>query len=309
MSALRADRERLKAIVAAPLTVRGYASDWKLFDRWCERAGKSSLPASPDTTGLYATWMLEVKGRRTSTVERHVSAIAHYHRQARLASPVTCDIRQILIAARRERKEKPQGKAALEVQHLVSVAKTCDPLTSIGARDRALIVLGFATSMRRSELALLDLSDIIFHRQGLSVHLRFSKTDQAGKGRHIAVWAGERVCTDPVSTMRDWIDRRGAWAGPLFARIARRGDAVIRAGISGEAINELVKRAIARAGLDPSGYGAHSLRAGAITACAELGRSNQEIMDLSGHESETVMRKYIRGTRLFSGRNPLAGAL
>lgn len=310
LSAIRAARDRLAGLPSgAPLTVRGYASDWLLFDRWCVVAGKHSLPATIDTVGLYISWLLEVKHRRTTTAERHLSAIIHYHRTASLDAPVSPAVRQILKAARRERKEKPRGKTALAPQDLVRLSQVCDPLTNRGARDRAIIILGFATSLRRSNLSRLELSDITFRQPGLVVNLRSSKTDQDGVGRSFGVWAGERVLTDPVSVVRNWIEARGDWAGPLFTKVSVRGDRVLRSGITGETVNEIFQRALAKAGINPAGYGSHSLRAGAITASAELGRSDQEIKALSGHANVKVMQGYIRPTRVFAGRNPLAGVL
>jgi integrase len=76
-----------------------------------------------------------------------------------------------------------------------------------------------------------------------------------------------------------------------------------------QAVSEAVKRAVERVGLDSANYGSHSLRAGAVTAAAELGRSDQEIMALSGHRSAAVMQAYVRSARVFAGRNPLAGVL
>ncbi len=293
----------------APLTVRGYESDWTLFDRWCRQAGKQSLPASEDTVRLYLAWLLEEKGRKTTTAERHLQSVAHRHRQRGLQNPISSSVRDTLLAIRRQRKERPQGKKALSVGDLVRISEACDTLTNRGLRDRALIVLGFATSLRRSNLGRLQLSDLSFHEPGLAVHVRSSKNDQNAVGKTFAAWAGERASTDPVTVVQAWIDARGKWSGPLFTRVTSRGDHVSHSGISGDSINKIVQRAMVRAGLDPTGYGAHSLRAGAITASAELGRSDQEIMGLSGHSSVTVMRTYIRGTRLFAGRNPLAGAM
>jgi integrase len=94
----------------------------------------------------------------------------------------------------------------------------------------------------------------------------------------------------------------------LFPRIHRH-DRISTKAIAPESINDTVKRAIERAGIDASRYGAHSLRAGAATASAELGRSDQEIMSLTGHKSAKVMQMYIRRSRVFSGRNPLEGLL
>jgi integrase len=170
------------------------------------------------------------------------------------------------------------------------------------------MVLGFATSFRRSNLAGLQLSDLTFSPEGLVVVQRRSKTDQQGRGRVMGVWPGRRAATDPVRVLRAWLARRGDWAGPLFCRV-QTSDVLVRRGIGGDAINDVVKRAVVRVGLDPSLFGAHSLRAGAVTASAELGRTDQEIMGLSGHRSSETMRGYVRGTRLFAGRNPLAGAL
>jgi site-specific recombinase XerC len=53
----------------------------------------------------------------------------------------------------------------------------------IGARDRALILLGFAGAFRRSELVGLDVDDCTFAKDGLTITLRRSKTDEEGAGR------------------------------------------------------------------------------------------------------------------------------
>lgn len=307
VGALRVRRDSLRLAVRAGRTIAAYDSDWRQFDQWCRLRGCPSLPASPDNLQLYVTWMFE-QGRKVSTAERHVSAIAHYHRRANAPSPVEPGTREVIRGVRRERREKPQGKTALSVADLVRVSVKCDARTALGARDRAIVVLGFATSFRRSELSHLQLSDVTFERNGLAVLLRYSKRDQEGRGRMMGVWAGRRACTDPVRVLRDWLAFRGNWEGPLFCRV-QTGDAVKRRPITGEALAEAIKRAIAAAGIDPRPYGAHSLRAGAITASADLGRSDQELMGLSGHLSAKMLKTYVRSARLFSGRNPLAGVL
>jgi site-specific recombinase XerD len=293
--------------VRAERTVSAYASDWRQFDRWCRMAGRQTLPASTETLQFYITWMFE-QGAKITTAERRISAITYIHRHAGFPSPLESGLRDIINATRRERKEQPVGKKALDTLALVRIARKCDASTARGARDRALLILGFATSFRREELARLQLSDLTFERHGLAVLLRYSKRDQTGKGRLLGVWAGKRAETDPVRVMRAWLRHRGSWEGPLFCRI-QTGDVVKRQSISGEAINLAVKRMIAAAGIDPDRYGAHSLRAGAITAAAELGRSDQEIVGLSGHGNVKMISLYVRSARLFSGRNPLAGVL
>jgi integrase len=307
LSALRERRDALLTSVRAKRTISAYACDWSQFDRWCRMAGRQTLPASTETLQLYVTWMFE-QGAKVTTAERRVSAIAYIHRGAGFPSPLESGLRDIINATRRERKEQPIGKKALDPLTLVRIARKCDCGTALGARDRALLILGFATSFRREELAQLQLSDLTFERHGLAILLRYSKRDQTGKGRLLGVWAGKRAETDPVRVMRAWLRHRGSWEGPLFCRI-QNGDVVLHRPITGDAVNHAVKRMIAAAGIDPDRYGAHSLRAGAITAAAELGRSDQEIVGLSGHGNVKMIRTYVRSARLFSGRNPLAGVL
>ena len=102
----------------------------------------------------------------------------------------------------------------------------------------------------------------------------WSKTDQKGEGRTFGVFAGENEATDPVRTMRAWIQVRGKEPGPLFTHVTKKGDPTL-ARMSGGFINESVQRAVTRIGLDDKEYGAHSLRAGFVTAAADNGASDR----------------------------------
>lgn len=308
LSQLRHARESLQAAPRARATLDAYRIGWKDFCAWCERAGRDSLPALPDTVTLYVTWILLERHRKTATAVQRLSAVAHYHRAAKQAVPVSKEARNIIVAVRRQRRERSKQAAAFEPDSLLRVSRACPSHTNLGVRDRAIIILGFATSMRRSELAEMQLSDIRFHHEGLAVMIRFSKTDQDGRGREVAAWAGKRAATDPVRVLRAWLRRRGETEGPLFLRV-QVGDHITKRGITPTSINLAVKRAVVRAGLDPKRYSAHSLRAGAVTTAAALGNTDQEIMRLSGHESAAVMKTYVRHARIFTGRNPLAGAM
>lgn len=93
----------------------------------------------------------------------------------------------------------------------------------IGARDRALILLGFAGAFRRSELVGLDVADSGFGKDGLTVTLRRSKTDQEGAGRKIGIPYGSNPDTCPVRTIQAWLEQAGVNAGPLFRSINRHG--------------------------------------------------------------------------------------
>jgi len=292
----------------AHLTVRGYASDVRIFERWCTDAGRNALPCTPDTVCLYVLWLLNKQTRKVTTAARHVSAIVDWHRRSGVEPPTTADAWKAISSTRKKRDERSVGKAAMTPEILRRASKACDSGTLLGLRDRAMLVIGFACALRRSEIAGLQLADVSFQAKGCAVMLRRSKTDQQGEGRYIGAWHGKRALTDPVQTLTEWIAARGSWRGPLFCRIQNK-DTLVKRSITGEYVNDVVKRVLKTAGIDAEPYGAHSLRIGAVTAAAEIGGTDTELMGLSGHRSTAVMRGYVRPGRVFSGRNPLAGVL
>ncbi len=297
----------LQATERAENTMKMYEFDWRQFMRWCASAGKEPLPALADTVALYLTWVLIERKRKVATAEQHLAAITYFHRVHGYATPVNEEVRRFLCGVRRLRCEQPVRKRAVDTADLPKIARGCNASTAMGKRDRAIFILGFASTLRRSNLAALQLADVAFEERGLVICVRRSKTDQLGRGRLIGVWRGRRAVTDPVRVLREWIHVRGDWDGPLFCKV--RENRIYRDGITGETIADIVQRAVERVGLDPNLYGAHSLRAGGITAAAEIGRSDREIMGLSGHESADMLQVYIRRARIFSGRNPLHGVL
>src|SRR5262249_55771498 len=152
----------------------------------------------------------------------------------------------------------------------------------IGVRDRALILLGFAGAFRRSELVKIDTTDLEFGRDGLTVTLRRSKTDQVGHGRKVGIPYGSNPDTCPVRSVQDWIEASGIEAGPVFRSINRYGK--IQPGrLSSIDVARVVKKLIRRAGLDPAKYAGHSLRAGHATTAAISGASERSIMNQTGH--------------------------
>lgn len=301
--------ERAEILAARRLCARSqvnYRSDFGIFERWCLAAGRCALPAVPDTLSLFVTAQL-AEGHKVSTVDRRLAGIRHAHLSSGHTLPALPDCRALLVAVRRKRKERPEGKRALAVSDLVKISRRLGRSVA-GVRDRALLVFGLASGLRRSEIVALDLADVQVTVRGVSVRIGFSKADQDGVGRTLGIWPGDRVLTDPVRTMRGWLAVRGSAPGPLFTRV-QTGGLVTLQRLRGAAVAEVVHRAVSRVGLDPREYGAHSLRAGLVTAAADSGASDREIMRASGHKSVQVMSRYIRHERAFAARNPLAGAL
>lgn len=287
-------------------TVRTYARRWQHFTEWCARAGYVACPATPEAVKLYVAWALDVDGSRLETVKISLSAIADRHRTEGQPSPVTTETRQFVTSCARHLQEEPRGRAALAVRQLKRICASLGD-RPIDIRNRALLLLGFATGWRRSELSALNLSDLTFMDEGVAIRLRRSKTDQEGRGRSVGIHYGSSPDTCPVRALEDWIKVRGKQAGALFLRGERNGGLTDER-MSPHTVCAVVKDKLEKIGVDPARYGAHSLRTGFVTAAAAQGSSPMSIMDRTGHKSLNTVLRYVRPTQAFRS-DPLAGVL
>jgi integrase len=205
---------------------------------------------------------------------------------------------------RRKLGVAPSQKTPVLVGDLQRMVRAL-PDSLLGARDRALLLVGFAGGFRRSELVGLDHQDLDFSRDGLTVHLRRSKTDQEGVGRKVGVPFGSDRATCPVRALQAWLDAAAIEDGPVFVGLTRHGKTTGNR-LDGRDVARAVKRAALTVGLDASKFAGHSLRAGLATSAAKAGKSERAIMAQTGHRSVMMVRRYIRDADLFSD-NAAAG--
>ncbi len=277
-------------------TRRAYATDWADFEGWCRDHGTSALPAAPAAVAVYLSELASA-GRKVATVTRRLAAIAAAHKAAKLPSPRSdAEVQAVVRGIRRTLGVAQKQARPLLVGELRAVVSRL-PEGLQGARDRALLLLGFAGAFRRSELASLDVRDLAFTEDGLTVTLRRSKTDQEGAGREVGIPYGGDKATCPVRTARAWLaaaeKAAGApLAGPLFRPIDRHGNLGAER-LSDHAVWAVVKRA---AGSEFSG---HSLRAGLATTAAKAGKSALAIQRQTGHKSLAMVGRYVRSASLF----------
>ncbi len=285
-------------------TLRGYQSDWRHFCGWCEARGLGPLPATPEGVAAY---IAECAGHlKVGSIQRRLNAIAEAHKAVGLESPTHSPI----VANTMKGIRRMKGTAACQKSPTLTddIRAMVDATDSglIGARDRALILLGFAGAFRRSELVGLDVEDCAFSKDGLTVTLRRSKTDQEGAGRRVGIPYGSNPETCPIRTLQGWLELAGITSGPLFRSINRHGQ--VQSGrLAGLDLARIVKKLAERAGLDAAKYAGHSLRAGHATTAAIAGASERSIMNQTGHRSVQMVRRYIREGSLF--RENSAGKL
>jgi integrase len=291
------ERKEYKNAGLAPRTISSYEADWRVFTRWCEVCGRTSLPASPDTVELYVTDLLH-RGRAVTTVERHAISIQYKHRLAGEPSPRTPELAKLISGARRLLCQAPKQKSPLLLSQLKAILRRF-PNTPIGARDRAVLAFGWASALRRSTLAALQLKDLTFSSEGVTIWIRGEKQDRQGNGREVAVPRGVAKATCPVAALERWIRYRGKTDGPLFQRVMRghpNGKPIL-----GNRICQIVQEGAASIGLDRHCYGAHSLRAGLVTEGLEQGVNELAIARQTGHASLSTLRLYSRSRDLFRG--------
>jgi site-specific recombinase XerD len=304
LSSLVDSAKSYAAAARAENTLRAYRSDWLAFDRWAAARGLASLPASPSTVALYLTELAD-QGRKVATIGRALVAISQAHKLAGQPSPRSgAEVQEVMKGIRRRLGVAPSQKAPVLVDALRTMLAEL-PDTLVGARDRALLCLGFAGAFRRSELVGLDVADLAFTSEGLTVTLRRSKTDQTGEGRKVGIPYGGTPVTCPVRAVKAWLEIAGIAEGPIFRAVTRWGS-VGAERLTDRAVALVVKRQAEAAGLDAARFAGHSLRAGLATSAAKAGKSERAIMAQTGHRSVTMVRRYIRDASLFSD-NAAAG--
>lgn len=164
--------------------------------------------------------------------------------------------------------------------------------TPAGARDRAVLLLGFACALRRSELVALDVADLQLTATELRVRIRKSKTDQAGAGAEIIVPAiGGDLC--PVEAVRAWLDVAKINSGPIFRRLTRYGQ-VAHTRLTPGSVALIVKRAARLAGLDSATFSGHSLRVGYCTQAVLSNVIDEDAMAITRHKRRDTYLGYAR---------------
>ena len=292
------DAERIAAAVEAELAASTrivYASAWRQWEAWCRSRGVTALPAPPEAVAAYLAERAEA-GLSYGSIDMACSAIAHQHHQEGVPDPMTdVTLRRVRRGLRRIIGAAPRRQAhALTTAEIARIVSAIDTATATGARDRAVILLGYASALRPSELAALRLADVAIRPGGLLVTVRRSKTDQDGYGQLVGVAPGRHRHTDPVGALAAWTAIRGAGHGSLFTRIHQSGVTTVDP-IAARTVSRMLQARAAAAGLDGVPVSGHSLRAGHATTAAANGAAVDRIAAQTRHRAlDTLIEHYIR---------------
>ena len=300
-------------------TRRAYRSGWRRFAAYCDRRDVDSMAATPEDVAKFLVAMAAGQGSpRTGTTTQKplalgtiricLAAINRRYGEQNLESPARhLTVASVLRGLGRLAGERPRQVKALREHEIAAILACCDRQAAqkeqraIATRDAAVIAVGFAGALRRSEICQLRLDDVEFlggpgEAGGMFLHVRRSKTDQLGEGQSIAVPEGAFI--RPVERLRRWLALSGATAGPVFQTLWRGGRPRGRA-LHPTDVARLVKRCVSVIGLDPADYSGHSLRAGFVTSAAVHSARLDKIMEVTRHASAGMVLRYIRQADAF----------
>lgn len=288
---------RLIAAAHADATRRAYQQDLRDFLNW-----GGSLPATP---GLIATYLADRAPRANPrTLARRLIGIGRAHQTQGFNDPTKSElVRAVMRGIRRTVHVPIRQVCPLLRDDLFALLPLMAGIK--GHRDRALILLGFAAGLRRSEIVAIDVEDLTFRPEGLTLALRRGKTDQEGRGRLVAVPHG-RTQACAVKAVLEWLKVSHTDSGPVFRKVSKSG-AISALRITPQAVSLVLKHYAKLGGLDPSRYAGHSLRAGLVTSAACAGVAAHKIQQQTGHRSLETLWRYIRDANVFE--NNAAGML
>ena len=278
--------KNLKSSKAAN-TLRAYKADYKDFARFCVKHGFKSLPTEPKILTLYLTHLSQTS--KFSTLKRRLATISVIHKiSGHYIDTKHPMITENLMGIKRVKGSYQKAKKPILINELKSIINVIDKDKNekIRAKNRALILIGFAGGFRRSELVAILFEDIDFVPEGVKIFIKRSKTDQSGEGmtKGIPYFSNSDYC--PVISLKNWLEKSEIKSGKIFD-------------MSDKSVALTIKKYTAIAGLDSNKYSGHSLRSGFATSAAELGAEERSIMAMTGHKTTQMVRRYIQEANLF----------
>jgi site-specific recombinase XerD len=282
-------------------TVRAYKSDFKDFELFCVQNGFKNIPSEPKVVSLYLTH-LSTKDIKISTIKRRLVSIGVIHKiKGHYLDTKHPVIIENLMGIKRRKGIVQKGKKPIlikDLKKLIDVINKQEIEVIKKLRDKSIILIGFSGGFRRNEIVSLNIEDLDFVFEGLKITVRKSKTDQFGEGlvKGIPHFDNKLYC--PVTTVRRWLNVSKIKEGPLFRRFSK-GSKLSENRLTDQTVALIIKEYLNLAGINSTNYSGHSLRSGFATSAAEAGAEERSIMQMTGHKSAEMVRRYIKEANLF----------
>jgi integrase len=282
-------------------TNKAYAADWKHFARWCRLKGTDPLPPSPELIGLYLTDL--ATDLSVSTIERRLSGLVwNYGQRGLPLDRKDRHIATVLAGIKRKHARPPVQKEAILPEDILAMVATL-PFDLRGLRDRAILLIGYAGGLRRSEIVSLDVSKDDTPDSGGWIEILEDGavlTLNAKTGwREVEIGCGSSDQTCPVHALEQWLHFAKIDFGPVFVRTSRDGKKAQEARLSDKHVARLIKTTVLKSGIRSqlpekdrlALFSGHSLRAG-LASSAEV--DERYVQKQLGHASAEMTSRYQR---------------
>ena len=227
-----------------------------------------------------------------ATLDRRIASWRAFHRMKNLASPFEAPLlKQARTKGRKAagRPIVPKSPRPITRDVLEKLLASCDNSLR-GLRDRAILMLGFASGgRRRSEITQLFHDDIgteEFATKGL-IWLRLLETKTTGQAAAPRLPLKGRA----AQAVMGWITAAKITGGPLFCPISTADRALPRK-LAPDAIRVILRHRLRLAGLPEDYVTPHGLRSGFLTQAALDGAPLAAAMKLSLHRSAIQAQRY-----------------
>ena len=288
-------------------TLKAYAKDWAQFARWCRMRGADPLPVSPELIGLYIADLAAPQGKArplsVASIERRLSGLGWgYAQRGQQLDRKDRHIASVLAGIRRKHARPPVQKEAILPEDIRDMLATL-PRDLRGLRDRAILLIGFAGGLRRSEIVSLDHGRDDTPDSGGWVEILDNGALITLRGktgwREVEIGRGASDQTCPVHALTQWLYYAKIDFGPLFVAVSRNGLKATEDRLSDKHVARLIKWTVREAGIRPDLpeaeriklYSGHSLRAG-LASSAEV--DERYVQKQLGHASAEMTRRYQR---------------
>ena len=291
-------------------TRTAYRKGWSKFVDYCVVEGiRDPLAVSPERI---ASFFVQVATRPSpqsgiipamGTVMLYKSAVNKKFLDAGKPSPTSHPVvRSTLKGLARLRGSSTRKVEALREYHIQAMLQAA-PNTLIGKRDAAIIAVGFAGALRRSEICNLNVEDVEFLdftndcEDRMTLTIRRSKTDQQGKGQRVPILDGSVI--RPIHHLKQWLRSSGIATGPVFQTM-KRGGHLRGKPMHHSDIPRIVKHYAELVGLNSKDIAGHSLRAGFVTSATVHHARLDKIMAVTRHTNPATVMGYIRDADAFT---------
>ena len=292
---------------ASANTLKAYATDWTHFSRWCRMRGADPLPPSPELIGLYIADLAAPQGKAralsVASIERRLSGLSWgYTQRGVTLERKNRHIATVLAGIRRKHARPPLQKEAILPQDIRAMLATL-PHDLRGLRDRAILLIGFAGGLRRSEIVALDHGKDDTPDSGGWVEILNGGALLTLRGktgwREVEIARGSNNETCPVHALTQWLHYARIDFGPIFVAVSRNGLKATGERLSDKHVARLIKQTVREGGIRPdlpekerlSLYSGHSLRAG-LASSADV--DERYVQKQLGHTSAEMTRRYQR---------------